>query len=92
MTTVTVSSQIAAPVERVFQLFTDVEHGPAHVSGIKKIEMLTPGHFKLGTRWRETRDIVGTSDSAFQLSIVGGATCKFLPLIVTVSNISGLHL
>ena len=64
MTTVTVSSQIAAPVGRVFQLFTDVEHAPAHVSGIKRIEMLTPGHFKLGTRWRETRDIVGASDSA----------------------------
>jgi quercetin dioxygenase-like cupin family protein len=43
MATVTVSNQIAAPVERVFQLFTDVDHGPAHVSGIKKIEMLTPG-------------------------------------------------
>lgn len=64
MTTVTVSSQIAAPVERVFQLFTGVEHGAERVSGIKKIEMLTPGRFKLGTRWRETRDILGASDSA----------------------------
>jgi len=26
MTTVTVSSQIDAPIERVFELFTDVEH------------------------------------------------------------------
>jgi carbon monoxide dehydrogenase subunit G len=64
MTTVTVSSQIAAPVERVFQLFTGVERGAERVSGIKKIEMLTPGHFRLGTRWRETRDILGASDSA----------------------------
>jgi hypothetical protein len=43
MTTVTVSTQIAAPVPRAFQLFTDIEHGPAHVSGIKRIEMLTSG-------------------------------------------------
>ena len=64
MATVTVSSQIAAPVERVFQLFTDVEHGAAHVSGIKKIEMLTPGHVGLGARWRETREVLGASDSA----------------------------
>ena len=64
MSTVTVVSEIAAPVDRVFQHFTDVEHGAANVSGIKKIEMLTPGGFQLGARWRETRDVLGPSDSA----------------------------
>jgi carbon monoxide dehydrogenase subunit G len=64
MTTVTVSTQIEAPIERAFQLFTDVERGATHVSGIKKIEMLTTGHFGLGTRWRETREVLGVSDSA----------------------------
>jgi hypothetical protein len=48
----------------VFQYFTDLESEVPHVSGIKKIEMLTPGHFGLGTRWRETRDLVGVTDSA----------------------------
>ena len=64
MATVTVSNQIAAPIEHVFQHFTDIEHGPAHVSGIKKIEMLTPGVVHLGTRWRETREVMGRLDSA----------------------------
>ena len=64
MATVTVSDEIAAPVERVFHVFTDVEHGAEHVSGIKKIEMLTPGPVGLGTRWRETREVLGTTDSA----------------------------
>lgn len=64
MATVTVSNRIAAPVHRVFQQFTDIESGTPHVSGIKKIEMLTPGHFRLGTRWRETRELLGVSDSA----------------------------
>ena len=64
MATVTVSNQIAAPVHRVFQYFTDLESEVPHVSGIKKIEMLTPGHFGLGTRWRETRDLLGVTDSA----------------------------
>ena len=41
MTTVTVSTQIEAPIERAFELFTDVERGATHVSGIKKTEMLT---------------------------------------------------
>ena len=62
MATVKVSSQIAAPVERVFQILIDIEHGPTHVSGIKKTERLTPGGFSLGARWRETRDILGRQD------------------------------
>ena len=64
MATVTVSNHVAAPVENVFRVFTDIEHGPEHVGGIKKVEMLTPGVVHLGTRWRETRDVLGRSDSA----------------------------
>jgi hypothetical protein len=63
--TITVSDRIAAPVEEVFAQFADVQHWAAgHVSGIKKIEMLTPGPVRLGTRWRETRDVMGVTDSA----------------------------
>jgi uncharacterized protein YndB with AHSA1/START domain len=64
MTTITVSSDIDAPVERTFELFTDIERGATHVSGIKKIEMLTVGRVQVGTRWQETREVLGLSDSA----------------------------
>jgi uncharacterized protein YndB with AHSA1/START domain len=64
MTTVTVSTAIAGPVERVFDAFTDIEHGADRVSNIARIEMLTVGPAKLGTRWRETRRIPGGLDSA----------------------------
>jgi uncharacterized protein YndB with AHSA1/START domain len=64
MATVKVSNQFAAPVERVFRYFSDVERAPVHVSSIRKVEMLTPGAFQLGTRWRETREVVGVPDSA----------------------------
>jgi uncharacterized protein YndB with AHSA1/START domain len=64
MATVKVSSQITAPVEQVFQIFTDIEHGAEHVSGITKIETLTTGRFSLGTRWRETREVLGRLDDA----------------------------
>ena len=64
MTTVTVDSEVAAPVERVFQVFTDLEHSAERVSNIQKIEVLTTGAFKLGTRWLETRDLLGRPDSA----------------------------
>jgi carbon monoxide dehydrogenase subunit G len=64
MATVTVSNEIAAPVDRVFQTFTDIEHGTSHVSGIKKLEMITEGPIKVGTRWIETREVVGRLDTA----------------------------
>ena len=59
MTTVTVSTLIAAPLEQVFKNFTDVEHAPQKVFGIKGIEMMTPGPFGPGTKWREIRDVMG---------------------------------
>jgi uncharacterized protein YndB with AHSA1/START domain len=64
MTTVTVDTQIAAPVERVFDVFTDLEHSAERVSNIQKIEVLTTGGFQLGTRWLETREVLSQLDSA----------------------------
>ena len=64
MPTVTVSNQIAAPVEKVFALFTDIERAAEHVDGIKEIEMLTPREFGLGSRWLETREVLGRLDTA----------------------------
>ena len=45
--------------DKVFAVFTDIEHGAEHVSGIKGIELLTPGKFGLGTRWTEAREVLG---------------------------------
>ena len=64
MPRVTVSDQIAAPVEKVFAVFTDVERAAERVSGIKEVRMLTPGRFSLGTRWLETREVLGRFDTA----------------------------
>lgn len=64
MTTVTVATTVAAPVERVFAVFTDLEHGAERVANIQKIELLTPGGFGLGARWLETREVLGQLDSA----------------------------
>jgi hypothetical protein len=64
MATITVSNEIAAPIQRVFDYFTDIGSGASHVSGIHRIEMLTPGKFALGTRWLETREVLGVTDSA----------------------------
>jgi hypothetical protein len=64
MTTVTVSTTVAAPVARAFEVFTDLEHGAERVSNIQEIEVLTTGGFELGTRWLETREVLGQLDTA----------------------------
>lgn len=64
MATIKASRDIAAPVDKVFALFTDIEHGSAHVSGIKGVEMMTFGEFRLGTQWREIREVLGRLDDA----------------------------
>jgi uncharacterized protein YndB with AHSA1/START domain len=64
MASIKVSREIAAPVETVFAMFTDIEHGPGRVSGIKRIDMMTFGDFRLGTKWRETREVLGRLDDA----------------------------
>ena len=64
MTPITVTDILAAPVEDVFKAFTDLEHQAGRVSGIKGIEVLTTGGFRLGTRWRETREVLGRTDDA----------------------------
>jgi carbon monoxide dehydrogenase subunit G len=64
MAKVKVSTEVKAPVDRVFELFTDIEHAAEHVSGIKEIEILSPGPFNLGYRWTETREVMGRLDDA----------------------------
>ena len=64
MATITVANHIAAPLHRVFDVFTDIVSGAPHVTGIKKIELMTPGRFGLGTKWLETREVLGITDSA----------------------------
>ena len=47
MASIKVSREVAAPVETVFAMFTDIEHGPGRVSGIKRIDMMTFGDFRV---------------------------------------------
>ena len=59
MQTVVVQQAIAAPPERVYALATDLAGAPERIAGIDAIEVLTDGPFGVGTRWRETRTLMG---------------------------------
>ncbi|WP_329019960.1 SRPBCC family protein [Streptomyces sp. NBC_00690] len=56
---VVVERRIAAPAERVWRALTDLERAPAVLSGVDAVEVLSPGPFGVGTRWRETRRMMG---------------------------------
>jgi carbon monoxide dehydrogenase subunit G len=55
MTTITVSTHVSAPIERVFEVFTDLDKAVERIPDIVALEVLSEGPFRVGTRWRETR-------------------------------------
>lgn len=54
-----VSIHIDAPPDRVFDVASDFPGAPARCSGIVSVEMLTDGPVGKGTRFRETRTVMG---------------------------------
>ena len=57
MSQFTVSTHVAAPLERVFEVFTELDKAVERIPGITSLELLSDGPFGNGTRWRETRVI-----------------------------------
>ena len=57
-----VSRSIAAPAERVWEVLVDIPGSPQIISAIDSVEMLAgPDPLDVGTRWRETRTMMGKS-------------------------------
>ena len=61
MQDVEVRRHVAAPVQRVWDVATDLAGAAQVIQGIDAVEVLTPGPFGVGTRWRETRTMMGRS-------------------------------
>ena len=51
--------QVHAPVERVFEIFSNFRDAAGRIEGIERVEMLTEGAMRVGTRFKETRVIFG---------------------------------
>jgi hypothetical protein len=56
---ITLATWIDAPVEVAYAAVTDVASWPQFISGIERVEMLTPGPIAAGARFRETRVMFG---------------------------------
>lgn len=61
MTSVQVERVIPAPIERVWEVFTDIQGTAESIDGIDSVEVLAGEEFAPGFRWRETRTMFGRS-------------------------------
>ncbi len=59
----TFTKDIAAFPEKVFQAASDFRGAPGRIRGIQKLEMLTEGPVRVGTRFKETRKMFGKEAS-----------------------------
>lgn len=63
MTRFSMTRRIEAPIETVFEMATDLPRAAQHIRGIERIELLTDLPIGVGTRWRETRRVMGHEDT-----------------------------
>ena len=54
-----VETLIDAPPQVVFAAIADIESWPSAISAIAEVTLLTPGPVAVGTRFRETREMLG---------------------------------
>ncbi|MER7519061.1 SRPBCC family protein [Streptomyces sp. NPDC126499] len=86
-TSVVVERRIAASPGRVWESITDLENMPRVLSGVEKVEVLTEGGFAVGTRWRETRRMMGRTATEEMTVTV----CEPPERYVTVADSHGMH-
>ena len=57
------TQHINARAEKVWAVISDIPGSAATLSGIDAIQMLTDGPYAEGTRWKETRTMMGRSET-----------------------------
>ncbi|MFJ8132705.1 SRPBCC family protein [Streptomyces hydrogenans] len=86
-TTVVVERRVAASPGRVWESITDLPDMPRVLSGVQKVEVLTEGGFGVGTRWRETRRMLG-KEATEEMTVT---ECEPPDRYVTVADSHGMH-
>ncbi|GAA2797809.1 SRPBCC family protein [Streptomyces showdoensis] len=86
-TSVVVERRVAASPGRVWESITDLRDMPRVLSGVEKVEVLTQGGFGVGTRWRETRRMMGKAATE-EMTVTA---CEPPERYVTVADSHGMH-
>ncbi|MER7948961.1 SRPBCC family protein [Streptomyces sp. NPDC096079] len=86
-TSVVVERRVAASPGRVWEAITDLRDMPRVLSGVDRVEVLTEGGFGVGTRWRETRRMLG-KEATEEMTVT---ECEPPDRYVTVAESHGMH-
>jgi carbon monoxide dehydrogenase subunit G len=57
------TQHVQAPPEKVWSVITDIPGSAATLSGVEAVQLLTDGPYGEGTRWKETRKMLGRSET-----------------------------
>jgi carbon monoxide dehydrogenase subunit G len=57
------TQHVNAPAEKVWAVISDIPGSATTLSGIDSIQMLSDGPYGEGTRWKETRTMMGRSET-----------------------------
>lgn len=60
---ISLTQHINASPEKVWSVITDIPGSAATLSGVDSVQLLTDGPYGEGTRWKETRKMMGKSET-----------------------------
>jgi carbon monoxide dehydrogenase subunit G len=60
---ISLTQHVDAPADKVWAVISDIPGSAATLSGIDSIQMLSDGPYGEGTRWKETRTMMGRSET-----------------------------
>lgn len=60
---VTVQRRVEAAPEQVWEVVTDLDHAARHLTQVTELHRLTDGQYAVGTGWRETRRMMGRTET-----------------------------
>jgi carbon monoxide dehydrogenase subunit G len=60
---ISLTQHVNAPADKVWAVISDIPASAATLSGVKAIQMLSDGPYGEGTRWKETRTMMGRSET-----------------------------
>lgn len=60
---ISLTQHVNAPANKVWAVISDIPGSAATLSGVNAIQMLSDGPYGEGTRWKETRTMMGRSET-----------------------------
>ncbi|MDT9691176.1 SRPBCC family protein [Streptomyces sp. P9(2023)] len=84
---VVVERRIEVSPGPVWEALTDLAEMPRMLSGVERVEVLTDGGFGVGTRWRETRRMMGKEATEEMTVTEAEPPDRY----VTVADSHGMH-